>query len=198
MKRNGSQLWWSELVERSTMWITWIDANVWRICLRMALHFSIHHGNHRFRTLVACRIHSRLKVIDSYPYIYCYAYSDDPARMRSRDKAMPSCLCVCVCVCPQTNIEKCFKQGCKGVYRNHGQRKTISIIILGRFCTWYKPRRFFASLFQLLPIISFVAPPLSKSHVVVTVSNATRTAIRENTGGIDLATYGEACGVSTP
>ena len=53
-------------------------------------------------------------------------------------------------------------------------------------------------LFQLLPIIDFVAPPLSKSHVVVTVSNATRTPIRENTGGIDLATYREAHGVSIP
>ena len=101
-------------------------------------------------------------------------------------------VCVCVCVCVR---KQCFKQGRKGVYRNHSQRKTISIIILGRFCTWYKSRRFFMSLFQLLPIISFVAPPLSKSHVVVTVSNATRTAIRENTGGIDLATYGEARGV---
>jgi len=29
-------------------------------------------------------------------------------------KAMLSC----VCVCPQ---EKCFKQGCKGVYRRHSQ-----------------------------------------------------------------------------
>ena len=80
------------------------------------------------------------------------------ARMRSRGKAMLSCLCVC----PQKNIEKCFKQGRKGVYRHHSQRKTISIIILGRFCTWYKSRRFFMPLFQLLPIISFVAPPLSK------------------------------------
>jgi len=53
-------------------------------------------------------------------------------------------------------------------------------------------------LFQLLPIIGFVTPPLSKSHVVVTVSNATCTSIRENTGGIDLAMYGEAHGVSIP
>ena len=83
------------------------------------------------------------------------------ARMCSRGKAMPSCLCVCVCVCPQKNIEKCFKQGRKGVYRCHSQWKTISIIILGRFCTWYKSRRFFMPLFQLLPIIGFVAPPLS-------------------------------------
>ena len=88
------------------------------------------------------------------------------------------CLCVCVCVCPHKNIEKCFKQGRKGVYRCPSQWKTISIIILGCFCTWYKSRRFFTSLFQLLPIIGFVAPPLSKSHVVVTVSNATRTPIR--------------------
>ena len=53
-------------------------------------------------------------------------------------------------------------------------------------------------LFRLLPVIGFVAPPLSKSHVVVTVSNTTRTLVRENTGGIDLATYGEARGVSIP
>jgi len=91
--------------------------------------------------------------------------------MRSRGKAMPSCLSVCVCVCPQKKIEKYFKQGRKGVYRLHSQQKTTSIIILGHFCTWYKSRRFFTLLFQLLPIISFVAPPLSKSHVVVTVSN---------------------------
>ena len=49
-------------------------------------------------------------------------------------------------------------------------------------------------LFQLLPIIGFVAPPLLKSHVVVMVSNETRTPIRENTGGIDLAMYLEVCG----
>ena len=40
--------------------------------------------------------------------------------------------------------------------------------------------------------------PLSKSHVVVTVNNATRTPICENGGGIDLATYIEARGVSIP
>ena len=34
--------------------------------------------------------------------------------------------------------------------------------------------------------------------VAVTVSNETRTPKRENTGGIDLATYGEAHGVSIP
>jgi len=34
--------------------------------------------------------------------------------------------------------------------------------------------------------------------MVVTVSNATHTPIHENTGGIDLATYGKARGVSIP
>jgi len=63
--------------------------------------------------------------------------------------------CLRVCVCPQKNIEKCFKQGRKDVYRCYSQRKTISIIILGRFCTWYKSRRFCTPLFQLLPIIGF-------------------------------------------
>ena len=55
-------------------------------------------------------------------------------------------------------------------------------------------------LFQLLPIISFGAPPLLKLNVVYVamVSNATRTHIRENTGGTDLATYKEARGVSIP
>jgi len=71
-------------------------------------------------------------------------------------------VCVCtwgwVCV-HKKKFEKCFKQGCKGVYGRHSQRKTISIIILGRFCTRYKSRRFFTPLFQLLPIIGFVAPP---------------------------------------
>ena len=74
------------------------------------------------------------------------------------------CLHIRVCVCVRKK-KKCFKQGRKSVYRRHIQRKTISIIILGRFCTWYKSRRFFTPLFQL-----FVAPPLSWSHVVVTVS----------------------------
>ena len=108
------------------------------------------------------------------------------------------CVSVCVCVCLQKNIEKCFKQGCKGVNRCYSHRKTISMILLGRFCTWYKSRRFFAPLFQLLPIIGFVAPLLSNSHVVFVVSNATRAPIRENTGGIDLPMYREARGVSIP
>jgi len=43
-----------------------------------------------------------------------------------------------------------------------------------------------------------MAPTLSKSHMVVTVSNATCTPISENTGEIDLATYGEARRVSIP
>jgi len=93
--------------------------------------------------------------------------------------------CVCVHVCKKIF----FKQGRKGVYRHHSQRKTISIIILECFCMWYKSRRFFRPLFQLLPIIGFMTPPLSKSHVVVTVSNATRTPIHENTGGINPAMY---------
>jgi len=70
---------------------------------------------------------------------------------------------VCACVLAK-NIEKCFKQGRYGVYRRLGQRKTISI---GCFCTWYKSRLFFTPLFQLLPIIGFMVPPLLKSHVVL-------------------------------
>ena len=53
-------------------------------------------------------------------------------------------------------------------------------------------------LFQLLPIIGFVVPPLSKSHVVVKVSNATRTQIHGNTGRVYLATHEEAHGVNIP
>jgi len=34
-------------------------------------------------------------------------------------------------------------------------------------------------LFQLLPIIGFVTPPLSKSHMIVTVSKETHTPICE-------------------
>ena len=51
-------------------------------------------------------------------------------------------------------------------------------------------------LFQLLLIIDFLASPLSKSHVVVTVSNSNT----ENTGvcQIDLATYKEAHRVRIP
>ena len=82
------------------------------------------------------------------------------------------CVCACVCVCVSAkNIEKCFKQGHKGVYRRHSQRnsKTIRIIILGHFCTWYKSRRFFSPLFHwATSYYRFVAPPLSKTHVVVT------------------------------
>jgi len=108
------------------------------------------------------------------------------------------CFCVCVCVrVSAKNIEKCFKQGCKGVYRHHSQQNNQ-----------HNHTRTFLYLIQvqaiLYAVISatsyywFVAPPLAKSHVVVTVSNATRTPIRENTGGIDLATYGEARGVKIP
>jgi len=54
--------------------------------------------------------------------------------------------CLLVGVCRQKNFEKCFKQGC-GIYRHHSQQKTISIIRLGHFCTWYKPRWFFMPYF---------------------------------------------------
>jgi len=54
------------------------------------------------------------------------------------------------------------------------------------------------TLFHLLPFIGFVSPPISKLHVVVMVSNATRTHISENTGGIDLATYKVAHGLGIP
>jgi len=91
-------------------------------------------------------------------------------RVYAHAAGVKQCLRVCVCVCVSTkNIKKCFKQGCKGVYRRHSQRKTISIIILGCFYTRYKSRRFFTLLFQLLPIISFVA--VSKLHVVVKQCN---------------------------
>jgi len=52
------------------------------------------------------------------------------------------------------------------------------------------------AVIQLLPIISFRALPLSKLQMAVTVSNATRTYIHKNTGGICLATYEEAHRVS--
>ena len=51
------------------------------------------------------------------------------------------------------------------------------------------------SLFQLLPI-GFVAPPLLKSHMVVYGQQHNSCSHSKNTGGIDLATYKEACGVS--
>ena len=47
--------------------------------------------------------------------------------LQSRVKAMPLCLCVCLCVCP------CVSVGT--IYRCHTQRKEISIIRLGCFCT---------------------------------------------------------------
>ena len=53
-------------------------------------------------------------------------------------------------------------------------------------------------LFQLLPIIGFVTPPLSKSHMIVTVSKESRTPICENTGAIDLAMYEKVSKVSIP
>ena len=115
-------------------------------------------------------------------------------------QCLRACVYVCVCgwVCPPKILKNSSSRVAKAFTDVTVNEKTISIIILGHFCTWYKSRRFFTPLFQLLPIIGFVAPPLSKSHVVVTVSNATRTPIRENTGGIDLASYGEARGVSIP
>jgi len=102
------------------------------------------------------------------------------------------CLRVCVCV-RKTKLKNASNRVTRR-YRRHSQWKTISIILLGHFCTWYKSRRFFTLLFQLLPIIGFVAPPLLKTHLVVTGS-ATQLAhsqdpIRENTGRMDLATYG--------
>ena len=51
-------------------------------------------------------------------------------------------------------------------------------------------------LFQLLPIIGFVAPPLSKSHMVVYGQQHNSYSHSKNTGGIDLATYKEARWVS--
>ena len=54
----------------------------------------------------------------------------------------------------------------------------------------------FTPLFQLLPIIGFVAPLLSKSHMVVYGQQHNSCSHSKNTGGIDLATYKEACGVS--
>ena len=105
--------------------------------------------------------------------LHTYAFALLPrARMRSRGKAMPSCLCVCVClslslslsvsVCVSAKIYwkmlQAGSQSRKGIYRRHSQWKTISIIILGCFYTWYKSRWFFVPLFQLLPIISFMAP----------------------------------------
>ena len=68
--------------------------------------------------------------------------------MHSRGKTMPLCLCVC----RQKNIDTSSRVA------KATQRKTI---ILEHFCTWYKSRWFFSPLFQLLPIISFLAPPLS-------------------------------------
>ena len=59
-------------------------------------------------------------------------------------------------------------------------------------------RQFFTLLFQLLPIIGFVTPPLSKSHMIVTVNKETRTSICENTGAIDLAMYEKAGKVIIP
>ena len=93
-----------------------------------------------------------------------------------RGKAMHSCLCVCVCCeCVGKEVLKNASSGVAKAFTDVNQWKTISIIRLGHFCTWCKSRRFFTPLFQLLPIISFVAPPLLKSHMVVTVSNASHT-----------------------
>ena len=48
----------------------------------------------------------------------------------------------------------------------------------------------------LYAIISFVAPPLSKSHMVVYGQQHNSCSHSKNTGGIDLATYKEARGIS--
>ena len=64
--------------------------------------------------------------------------------------------------------------------------------MLGRFCTGYQSRRFFTSLFQLLPIIGFVAPPLfeiARSTTVVTVSSYShaRKYMRNRSGSVQAA-----------
>ena len=41
-------------------------------------------------------------------------------------------------------------------------------------------KAFFSPLFQLLPIISFLAPPLSKLHVIFTVSKSNRSGVSSN------------------
>ena len=41
----------------------------------------------------------------------------------------------------------------------------MNVIAFGGFCTKYKLRQFFSLLFQLLPIISFLALPILYSHI---------------------------------
>ena len=113
---------------------------------------------------------------------------------------MPSCLCVYVCACvgkkklknALSRVAKVFLDVIVNKNNQHNQIRTILYLIQ------IESRWFFTLLFQLLPITGFVAPPLLKLHVVVTVSNATRTPVCKNTGRIDLATQEEAHGVSIP
>ena len=105
------------------------------------IHFHLWYltGSHTLHQ----RMHKTMENsdLDSNAPLLALACSLPRAHMHSRGKAMPSCLCVCV------SAKKYWKmlQGCKGVYRRHSLRKTISMIILGRFCTWYKSRQFFIS-----------------------------------------------------
>jgi len=86
---------------------------------------------------------------------------------------------VCVCVCVGKKILKnASSRVARAVKDVYIQWKATNKITLECFCTWHKSRRFFLLLFQLLPIIGFLAPPLSKSHVVFIVSNPTTLAQR--------------------
>ena len=109
------------------------------------------------------------------------------------------CLCVCVCVCVCV-VKEILKNASSRIAKAFADiivnKKTISIIRLGCFCTWYKSRHFFTPLFQLLPIIGFMAPPLSKSHMVVMVSNKnsyshTRKYKRNRSGNVRRGARGK-------
>ena len=90
------------------------------------------------------------------------------ACMRSGGKAMPSCVC-----CPK----KIFK-----IASNRVTRAFKDVILNEKQPTksyWnvYVPDISQGGFFQLLPIISFLAPPLSKSHVIFTVSKSNRSSM---------------------
>ena len=68
--------------------------------------------------------------------------------------------CYSMCACAAVSLLAIiFQVEWWAVYRHHTQHKTVSKIILGCFSTWYKSRRLFSPIFQLIFFFSFLRAP---------------------------------------
>ena len=86
---------------------------------------------------------------------------------------MPLCVCPCVHVSVCLSVSQKYCKTLQVGQLRHSKTNSQQVHI-GTFLSCYKSRWFFPALFQLLPIIDFLAPPLLKSHMVVTVSNCSQ------------------------